>query len=212
MRPARGGLDSLPGHRVRLIVAKEPGKAGAITHYKMDVHAYHRMAAADVFGPEDRVELLRGELVAMAPIGQDHAGTVNRLTYALVMAFGVRAIVSVQNPVRLDNESEPQPDFAVFRPREDFYTTGTVPGPADTLLLIEVADSSVLTDRAMKLPLYAEARVPELWIIDLKRRVLECYRGPDGERYTELRTYGPDDSISLALAPEVSLSLRQVFG
>ena len=100
--------------------------------------------------------------------------------------LGSRAIVSAQSPPRLDDASEQQSDFAVLRPRDDFYTTGTVPGPADTLVLIEVADRSFRTDRFVRLPLYANARVPEVWIIDLKRRVLECCRGPEDQWYREL--------------------------
>ena len=108
---------------------------------------YRRMGEAGIFGEGDRVELIDGQLIDMAPIGQSHAGLVNGLTEALVMACAGRAIVSPQNPVRLDRTSEPQPDLAVLRRRADFYATGEPPGPADTLLLIEVADSSLRFDR-----------------------------------------------------------------
>ena len=148
----------------------------------------------------------------MAPIGQDHAAIVNRLTRALVMACEDRAIVSSQNPVRLDGVNEPQPDFAIFRPRADFYGAGERPGPSDVLLLVEVADSSIRFDRAVKLPLYARAGIPEVWIVDLKRRVLDVHRAPSGSSYSEMKTYRRGDTLGLAMAPEIRVTLDQVFG
>lgn len=182
-----------------------------IVRYKLDVDAYHRMAGVDVFGPEDRVELIDGELIDMAPIGIGHAASVDGLNRTLVIACGDRAVVSVQNPVRLDRLNEPQPDFTVSRPRADSYWTGR-PGPADILLLIEIADSSLRFDRTIKLPLYARAGVPELWIVDLKRRILDAYRQPEGDGYAEMTSYGPEDTIGLELAPEITMTLSRAFG
>ena len=184
----------------------------APTRHKLDVHDYHRMGDAGILGEGDRVELIDGELIDMAPIGQGHAATVNRLTRALVMAFGEQAIVSVQNPVRLDRFSEPQPDFAVFRPRADFYETGERPGPPDTLLVVEVADSSLRYDRTVKLPLYARTGIPEVWIIDLRRRVLEAHREPGPDGYAMTETHGPEDTVTLAQVPEIAVALRRVLG
>lgn len=101
--------------------------------------------------------------------------------------------------------------FAVFRPRPDFYRAGDRPGPADVLLLIEVANSSVQFDRTVKLPMYTRAGIVELWIIDIKRRVLDIYRQPTGDRYRETATHQPGDTITLALAPEIKLPLDRVF-
>jgi Uma2 family endonuclease len=175
------------------------------------VDDYHRMGEAGILHEDDRVELIDGELIERAPIGQGHAATVNRLTRALVMAFGERAIVSVRNPVRLDRSNEPQPDFAVFRPRADFYETGERPGPSDTLLVVEVADSSLRYDRAVKLPLYARAGIGEVWIVDLHRRVVDVHLMPAGDGYATIETHAPDDTATLALAPEIAVALRRVF-
>ncbi len=183
-----------------------------VRRHKLDVDDIYRMADAGILGEDDRVELIDGELIDMAPIGQDHAATVNRLTRALVMACEDRAIVSTQNPVRLDGVNEPQPDFAIFRPRADFYGAGERPGPSDVLLLVEVADSSIRFDRAVKLPLYAHAGIPEVWIVDLKRRVLDVHRGPSGGSYSELTTYQRGDTLGLAMVPEIRVTLDQVFG
>ncbi len=184
----------------------------APTRHKLNVDDYHRMGEAGILGEGDRVELIDGELIDMAPIGQDHAATVNKLTQTLVLAFGEAAIVSVQNPVRLNRFSEPQPDFAVFRPRADFYATGERPGPSDTLLVIEVADSSLRYDRGVKLPLYARAGIAEVWIVDLRQRALDVHRAPAGERYLTVETYGPDDTVTLAGAPDIALALHRILG
>ncbi len=175
--------------------------------HRLDVEAYHRMGEAGIFGENDRIELLDGELIDMAPIGQDHASIVNRLNRALVLSLLDRAIVSPQNSVRLDRLSEPQPDFAVLRPRDDFYAKGEPPGPADILLLVEVSDSSLRFDKTVKLPLYARAGIAELWIIDVKRGVVDVYRKPNGDSYGEQITQRPGDRIALALAPDIIVTL-----
>jgi Uma2 family endonuclease len=182
-----------------------------LTRHRLNVDDYYRMAEAGILGEDDRVELIDGELIDMAPIGQDHAATVNGLAHALFLACGDRAIVSVQNPARLDRFSEPQPDVTLFRPRADNYRTGARPGPADVLLLVEVADSSLRYDRAVKLPLYARAGIGEVWIVDLRRRVVDVHRTPAGNEYTTVETHGPDDTLTLALAPEIAVALHRVF-
>lgn len=186
--------------------------AVVLTRHKLDVGDYHRMADAGILGEDDRVELIDGELIDMAPIGQGHAAVVNGLNRALVIACGDKAIVSPQNPVRLDRLNEPQPDFAVLRPRADFYAAGDRPGPADVLLLVEVADSSLRLDRTVKLPLYARAGIAEVWIVDLKRRVLDAHRGPAGDVYGETTTHQAGDTLALALAPEIRVTLDLAFG
>lgn len=183
-----------------------------LTRHRLNVDDYHRMAEVGILGEDDRVELIGGELIDMAPIGQDHAATVNGLTRTLVIAFGERAIVSVQNSVRLNRFNEPQPDVTIFRPRADDYRTGAPPGPADVLLLIEVADSTLRYDRIVKLPLYAQAGIPEVWIVDLRRRVVDVHRAPSGDAYAVVETYGPDDIVTLSQAPDIAVGLRRVMG
>jgi Uma2 family endonuclease len=182
-----------------------------LTRHKLDVADYYRMAEAGILRREDRVELIDGEIIDKAPISQDHAASVNGLGEALVMACAGRAIVSVQNPIRLDQYNEPEPDFAVFRLRADRYRTGERPGSADALLLVEVSDTSLRFDRQVKLPLYARTGVPEYWIVDLTRRVLDCYREPSGDGYALTSSHREGDSIALALAPEIVVPLTRVF-
>lgn len=182
-----------------------------LTRHKLDVDAYYRMAQAGILHEGDRVELIEGEIIDMTPIGESHAATVGRLTQALVLAFAGRALVWPQNPVRIDRLNEPQPDLAILRRREDFYETAK-PGPADVVLLIEVADSSLRYDRTVKLPLYARAGIGEVWIVDLQRRVVDAYRRPGRDGYANRTTYQPDETITLALAPDISIGVAQIFG
>lgn len=183
----------------------------ALARHKLDVDDYHRMGDAGILHEDDRIELIDGALIDMGPISQSHAAAVTGLNRALVLACGDRAIVSPQNPVRLDRLNEPQPDFAIFRPRTDFYATGERPRPADILLLIEVADSSVRYDRSVKLPLYARAGIAEFWLIDLGRRVLEAYRDPIDDTYRSMTSRLPGQTLSLALAPDIAVTLDTAF-
>lgn len=174
-----------------------------IVRWKLDVHEYHRMGEAGILTDDDRVELIEGELVQMSPIVSGHSGTVNALTRLLVLAAGNRAMVSVQNPVRLDVHNEPQPDFALLRPRADEYRS-ELPAPSDVLLLIEVADSSLRFDRLVKLPLYARRRIPEVWIVDLPAGAVEVCRGPTPEGYALVVREGRGASVE----PESLRGLR----
>src|ERR1051325_266182 len=123
------------------------------------------MGKAGILKAGDRVELIEGEIIQMPPIGSRHASCVGRLTRLLVPALRDRAFVYVQNPVRLDELSEPVPDLAVLKPRPDDYSTGH-PRSGDTLLVVEVSDTTLSYDRGRKLPLYARQRVQEVWIVE----------------------------------------------
>ena len=148
----------------------------------------------------------------MSPIGPGHEATVSGLTETLVMACSGRAIVSPQNSIRLGRWSAPQPDLAVLRRRADFYSTGERAGPEDVLLLIEVADSSLHYDRTVKVRVYARAGIAELWIVDLKRGVVEAYWVPSGDGYRETTTHQRGDEIAITLAPEIVVKLDLIFG
>jgi len=175
------------------------------------VDDYYRMAEAGILRHGERVELLEGEIVQMAAIGSRHAGCVNRLTRILVTGVGPEALVTVQNPVRLSDLSEPQPDVAVVRPRPDDYMERH-PLPDDVLLVVEVADSSVPVDRERKAPLYATARIPEYWIVDLPAEVVEVYREPAEGRYRAVTRYGKGDRLTLLALPELQMGVEEILG
>lgn len=160
------------------------------------VDEFHRMGEAGVFGEEDRLELIDGEIISMTPIGPRHAACVNRLTALLLPQLGSAAILAPQNPVSLSEHLEPQPDVVLLRSRSDFYSTAH-PGPRDLLLVVEVADSSIEYDRGIKVPRYARAGIPEVWLVDLTARLVEVYRRPAGGGYAEQVAIGPGGSLHL---------------
>ena len=174
------------------------------------VAEYHRMGEVGILGERDHVELIEGELVAMAPIGSNHHGTINRLNHSLVHAVGDRAIVSVQGPVRLDDFSEPEPDFALLKPRGDFYQDSHA-GPADVLLLIEVADTSLNYDRAVKRALYARHSIQELWIVGLAAGEIEVCRRPGPDGYAITMRIGLDGVVEPELLPGVRIQAATLF-
>jgi Uma2 family endonuclease len=172
------------------------GTSPGITPHRFTVAEYHLMAEAGILGEDSRVELIRGQIIDMAPIGAPHLGMVNRLTRLLSALLAGRGIVSVQNPLQLDDGSEPEPDVAVLKPRADDYATAT-PRAADVLLVIEVADTSLNEDRAIKLPLYAESGLPECWIVNLVDHTVEVYRQPENGAYSVVRTAGSGDVLDI---------------
>lgn len=133
---------------------------------KFTLEQYHKMAESGILTEDDRVELIRGEIVEMSPIGRRHAACVRRLVTLFSEKLRLRAIVDTQNPVELSDRSEPQPDVALLQPRPDFYEAGH-PKAKDIFLLVEVADTTAETDRDVKIPLYAEDGISEVWLVDI---------------------------------------------
>ena len=157
------------------------------------------MGETGILGPDLRTELIDGEIIEMPPIGHPHAGTVNLLVKLLTSAVADRAIVAPQNPVRLNDHTEPLPDIALLKPRADYYRNGH-PGPDDVLLLIEVADSSLAYDRDVKLPRYAGAGIAEVWLVDLVGGRLWVYRQPAEGHYTEVEERKGVGTVTLPLS------------
>ena len=153
----------------------------APSRHLISVDAFHRMGETGILGPADRVELIEGEIIDMSPIGVLHAAIVARLASYFSQRLGNAGVVWCQNPLRLDDLSEPEPDIAILRPRADFYTTAH-PGPADVLLVIEVADTSLAYDLGTKVPLYARHGIPEVWVIDAATRRTRVFCQPVGGR------------------------------
>lgn len=177
---------------------------------KFTVEQYDRMIEAGVFPPEYRAELIEGEIIEMSPIGPRHAACVGRLT-RLFSRLLEEPIVWVQNPVRLDDSSEPEPDICVLKPRADFYAE-SLPTPADVLLLVEVSDSTLEFDRRRKLPLYARSLVPEVWIVNLADERIETFAEPAGDVYRHHADAGRGEEVSARGVAELRLSVAQVLG
>ncbi len=191
--------------------AAAPAAALAPTRRRFTVAEYYAMADAGILSENDRVELLDGDVIVMPPIGDWHAASVNWFTNALPPQLRGRAIVSIQNPTRLNNSSEPQPDVMLLRWRDDFYRSGH-PGPDDVLLLIEVSDTTVDYDRNNKLPRYARAGIPEVWINNRRDRRVEAYTDPSGDEYATVRYAAPGETIAPQAFPDITLQVDRIIG
>jgi Uma2 family endonuclease len=181
-----------------------------VTHYRFTVDDYHAMADAGILKENARVELVQGEIIEMAPIGNRHAACVDRLVDLLTYHTRQSAITRVQNPVRIDDHSEVEPDLMLLVRRDDFYASGP-PRPNDVLLLIEVSDTTLLYDRNVKLLIYARAGIPEVWIVDLQSGQLEVFFEPSSEGYASSRTFGSGDSVSPSAFADISLAVNEII-
>jgi len=168
------------------------------------------MHEAGVFAEGDRLELINGEITEMSPIGRKHAACVARLTKVFELKLGDRTIIWSQNPIRLVDNSEPQPDLAILKLRSDFYED-SLPIPTDILLIIEVADSTLTYDRETKMPLYASAGIPEMWLFDLNRKIIEGYSQPSALGYKRMQRYEQNDEFSMLAFPDVTFAWNELF-
>ena len=175
------------------------------------VDEYHKMGQAGILREHDRVELIDGEIIEMNPVGHPHWVCVNRATAVFTRSFGDRAIVSIQNPVRLSDWTEPQPDAVIFKPRRDFYA-GKKPTTEDVLFIVEVADSSLAYDSEAKVSRYARAGIPEVWIEDLGNEVLLVYRNPSGDNYRTVLTLRRGESIAPLAFRDVLIENEDLLG
>jgi Uma2 family endonuclease len=182
---------------------------GELTRRRFTVDEYFAMADAGILKREDHVELIEGEIIQMTPIGSRHAACVSRLNRLLLEQAGSDAIVRVQSPMLLSDLSAPEPDFLLARPHPDHYAAEH-PRPSDTLLLIEVAHTTLAYDRGTKLALYAAAKVPEVWIVDVDGRAVEVYKQPEGMRYLSGYRLGPADTVRSELLPSVVVEVSRV--
>lgn len=177
---------------------------------KFTVDEYEKMVETGVLTERDNVELINGDIVEMTPIGKRHAACVNRLNRIWTNEFGDQVIVSVQNPVRIGPDSEPEPDLSILRTKEDFYASGH-PRPEEILLLVEVMESSRGIDREIKQPMYARAGVRELWLVDLDENRIEQHLNPTGQEYTDVRILEPGDTISPAEFPDSGFRVNRIL-
>jgi len=175
--------------------------------HRLSVADYYRMAEVGILRPDERVELIDGEIIDMPPVGSVHAGTVDQMAKILGDALGNQAIVRVQNPISLDDHSEPEPDIALLRRREDFYKSSH-PTPDDVLLVVEIADSSLLFDRNIKVPLYARHGIVEVWLVDVRAwRLIRC-RNPLRGEYALIDQPDLGTPLQISATPDVHLVLN----
>lgn len=169
--------------------------AQATLRHHFSVDEYYRMAETGILPEGQAVELLEGEIYTMSPVNSPHASCVKKITRLLYAALEQNAyLVSVQDPIRLDAHTEPEPDLAVLRYRADFYQHAH-PSPQDVFLIVEVSDSSLHKDLTIKLPLYAKAGIPEVWIVNLSDNTLAVYHQPANNAYGQHTVYHPADAV-----------------
>ncbi len=190
---------SIPLHEIRGISVKE----------------YHRMGEIGILSPDEPVELIDGVIRKMNPIGTKHAAVVNKLTNLLPRFVGTQAWISVQNPIVLNDDTEPEPDVALVKLRDDAYATAH-PQPEDVLLVVEVSDTSLEYDLTEKLPRYAASGIPEVWLVDLVNNILEVYREPISQpngtaAYRQRTNYYAGDTIELLMFPDIKLDVAQIL-
>jgi Uma2 family endonuclease len=174
------------------------------------VQEYHLMGEAGIFSNNERVELIEGEIIQMAAIGKRHAARVDRLANLFYDRVRRRAIIRVQNPICLDDKSEPQPDIALVQRRADFYEE-SLPNSQHIFLLVEVADSTVDYDRDVKVPNYARSGIQEVWLWDLEVNCLEVYRDPTANGYSSLQKIERGEMVSPLAFPDFEVSVDSIL-
>lgn len=185
--------------------------ASEYRHRPITVEEYHRMGELGFFGPEERIELLDGELIAVPPMGDSHASAIERLTWYFVTRLGERAAVRPQLPTRVSRISEPEPDFAIVERRADFHASGH-PRPAETFALVECADSSLRYDRGKKLSAYARGGVREYWIVNLVEACIEIYDDRNDLGYGRSRNARAGESVAFAAFADVAFGVSELLG
>ncbi len=171
---------------------------------------YHAMGRMGVLRPDERVELIEGEIIVISPAGIRHSSCVLRLNEAFnTERLAGRALVHVQNSMAASNLSEPEPDVMLLAYREDRYASRR-PQPDDILLLIEVSDSSLRYDHETKLPLYAESGIREVWIVDLQHDEIESHSEPGPNGYRIMHRFLPGDSLAPNALPDLQLQANRI--
>lgn len=186
------------------------GALDSVHRRKLSLEEFHRLGAVGILSEDDRIELIDGEMIEMAPIGAPHALMVSRLSRMLNLAVGQDSIVWTQNPIALPSHSEPQPDLALLRPPEDRYRH-SLPSAADVLLVVEVADTTLSYDRDVKVPLYARHGISEVWLFDLQGSSLYVYREPRQEQFQQTVTISSNGVVTPILLPNIKINLTEVW-
>jgi len=177
---------------------------------RISADRYQKMVAAGVLTKYDRVELIDGDIINMAPIGTQHSAATARLNRLFVLSAGDSAIVSPGGPVRLGDYSVPQPDLMLLKPREDFYA-GQIPTAPDVLLIVEISDSSLAFDQSTKRALYAEHAIAEYWVVDMPGKCVHVYREPTVDGYALALEFTLTDSVSPRALPAVRAIVGTLF-
>jgi Uma2 family endonuclease len=182
-----------------------------VTKKLFTVDEFQRMSDAGILPENGRFELIRGEIIEMPLPGSPHSSRVKRLNRLFTSRLGDSVIVSVQDPFIIDLYTDPFPDVALLRPRDDFYEAAH-PGPEDVLLVVEVSHHSASYDKNVKAPLYAEAKVPEYWQVDVIKELVTVRTDPKENEYQTVRTFGRGETIRSGQLRDVAFSVDEILG
>jgi Uma2 family endonuclease len=182
-----------------------------ITKKLFTTDEYRRILDAGIFPPDQRFELIRGEIIEMPKVSRRHAGRVNRLTRLFVSRFGESAIVSVQNDMYLDEFSQPRPDMAVCKPLEELFGA-FIADSQDVFFLVEISDTSIRYDTKIKTPLYAKAGIREYWILDINEDALIVLTEPIEGEYRRQETFRRGETIHAQALPDITFSIDELLG
>ncbi len=182
--------------------------------HRFTVAEYYKMAEAGIFNEDSRVELIEGEIIEMSPIGTRHAGHVDHVVGRFYSRLAGMVVIRTQNPIRLGNRSEPEPDIAIVQPQPGPGVPYEFahPTPVDVFLVIEIADSSLSYDLGRKARLYARHRIPELWVLDLLGGRLLVHRDPTPRGFADVRILGRGELISPLAFPAISFTVDELLG
>ncbi len=197
--------------KIELIKGELISKVNVNNKYLFNINQYHQMIAQGILTKYDKIELINGELITMSPVGIKHIAIVNRLNRILSKKLADKVLISVQNPILLHDQSEPEPDLVLLKPSADDYENKR-PEIEDILLVIEVSDSTLKFDRTVKIPLYSEAKIMETWLIDINNECIEIYRYANNESYDQMQRYHLGQTLSILAFPELNLTVNEIFG
>ena len=178
---------------------------------RFSVDEYYKMIELGMLKDYEKAEIIEGELIKNMPIGNRHASCVEKLNEILRDELGKSVSLRSQQPVRFDDFNEPQPDLAILERREDFYSQIT-PVPNNVLILIEVSDTTLKYDRDVKLPLYAEAEIQEVWIINLQSNIVELHQRPSNGLYQFVKIFNRGETVQSEVLPNLTLSVDEILG
>lgn len=177
---------------------------------RFTVDEYYKMIELGMLRDYERAEIIEGELIKKMTVGDRHAAVVDFLTRFFVKNVPDNVLVRIQNPIRLSDYNEPEPDIVLADLTK--YDGRRHPRPAEILLVIEVSDATVKYDREKKIPLYAEARIPEVWIVNLPKKIVEIHTNPKFDLYQTVKIYSPGEQIKFETLPDLILKVDDVLG
>lgn len=194
-----------------MISTVEANPSNVLEKVRFSVDDYYKMMELGLLPEDVSTEIIEGELIKIMPTGSLHSGIVDILSNFFVYKLYGQAIVRVQSPVRLNGKSEPLPDISVLKPRNDFYKDSH-PRSEDVLLVVEVSDTTIGYDRETKIPLYAKSGIPEVWLVNVKRKTVEIFIRPERENYHNIRVFQTGEIAQSDVIPDLALEVDKIFG